>query len=312
MEKELNIQIFRDKLESIYSELIIYSNRIKPILDELEIRTSLMLPKPKDHYWKNLPKEEQIAAEQFSKEIIELIRKIIPFIKRSPLVSDADLHELSLKTKKIRAALYLRFFQYNDPEILHDEGVVMGFSPANQTEDTPIDVAEALNIIEDSFSSIYKIIDLVVPGEGSDATISIQSQKLKKYRPNTAFIMMWMDSSKSELDDVNDTIKEVFISFGITALRADDIEHEDLITKRILDEIETSEFLIADLTGERPSVYYEVGYAHSLGKRVILFRKRDTELHFDLSVHNCPEYKNLGELKKKLTNRLKHILNQIQ
>jgi hypothetical protein len=41
-----------------------------------------------------------------------------------------------------------------------------------------------------------------------------------RYHANTAFVMMWMDASQPELDDVRDTVQDVFGRFGIN-----DIEH---------------------------------------------------------------------------------------
>lgn len=131
-----------------------------------------------------------------------------------------------------------------------------------------------------------------------------------KIKRDIAFVIMPIDPERPELVDVLDAIKNVCREFEIKAYRADEIEHQDVITKIVLAEIRECEYLIADLSDERPNVYYEVGYAHAMNKRPILFRRAGTKLHFDLAVHNVPTYKNIAELRELLRRRFEAILGR--
>ena len=190
------------------------------------------------------------------------MRQIARAVRNTPLASEADQREVMTGTKTMRAALLLREFDSWDTEVLHDEGTVLGVRRAGQSDDQPSPPHVASRTFSDWAHRLHAILDLVdvLPDSGylQEGGLS----ETVRYRPSSAFIMMWMDKSKPELIDVSDAVKEVFNQFGIRAVRADDIEHEGLITERILTEIKTAEFCFADLSGARPNVYYEVGYAH--------------------------------------------------
>lgn len=243
--------------------------------------------------------------------LAKLVFKIIETSKSSPLVSEVDHGDLSVALKEMLAALRFRSYRHWGTHVLNDEDRVLGVGRAGQ-EENACGFSDAKEEFRGGAAKVNRIMGLIFPSDTPVATALARSESpgIKKTRRNSAFIMMWISKDHPELEDVKDCIKDVFKRFGIDAVRSDEIEHSGVITERILDEIATSEFLIADLTGERPSVYYEVGYAHALGQRPILYRKAGSHLHFDLAVHNCPEYNNLADLRQKLEARLSVLTNK--
>ena len=65
-------------------------------------------------------------------------------------------------------------------------------------------------------------------------------------------------------------IKPIVASFHMKCLRIDEVQNSGKITDQILEAIAESKYIIADLTGERPNCYYESGFAHALGKELVL------------------------------------------
>ena len=262
----------------------------------------------RDHFWVELPAPVREEAGKLVERLLALAGPIADAVRNASLASEADQRDVMTGTKALRAALLLRQFHSWTAEVLHDEGTVLGVQPAGQSDDDPSPPEIARRSFADWAGKTGDILDLVAASHGlGPVGREALPTAPARYRPGTAFIMMPMDKSQV---DVADTIKQVFEQFDVRAVRADDIEHEEQITPRILGEIKTAEFLFADLTGGRPNVYYEVGYAHVLKLRVNLYRKAGTGLHFDLAGYNCPEYQNLRDLREKLTRRLEELTNR--
>lgn len=125
---------------------------------------------------------------------------------------------------------------------------------------------------------------------------------------NIAFIMMSISATDPTLEDALSAIKRATAQHGIEAVRVDEIEHSKKITDVILEKLRGSRFLVCDISTERPNVYYELGFAHGIGKEVILTAREGTTLHFDIKDYNVIFYKNYSELEFRVAKRISETI----
>lgn len=311
MANQLEIETMVPSFKQLCTDIERYFDKAEASLKGIE-REDKWLPYERefDFYWNELPAELRQESEDIVARLIKTFGTIGRLLRKALLVSEADQQDIVVATKTMRAAILLRKYTYWTTEIINDEDRLLGVTPPGQSENKPVPPEIARRYFAEWKNKTISILELVNVSSDLDQPQGTEALSSVRYRPNTAFIMMWMDNNIPELIDIADAVKQVFGQFGIRAVKADDIEHDGIITTRIINEIKTSEFCFADLTGERPNVYYEVGYAHAIGRSVILYRKKGTGLHFDLAGYNCPEYENIRDLKQKLVHRLGQITNR--
>ena len=117
-------------------------------------------------------------------------------------------------------------------------------------------------------------------------------------------------------DDVQDkysAIKDECAKFGLKAKRVDQNVGSGFIIKEITELIEQAEFIIFDLTQERPNVYYELGYAHGVGNEpleILLIAKEGTKIHFDIAPMRIQFYKTTEHLRSIVAMSLKEMIKK--
>lgn len=103
-------------------------------------------------------------------------------------------------------------------------------------------------------------------------------------------------------------IKPACESANFTALRVDEVKGVYNINKKIIENIFSSDAIIADLTGSNPNVFYEMGVAHAIGNKTIMIIQRKEKVPFDVSTYHAIHYEQsesgLQELKTNIAEFL--------
>jgi hypothetical protein len=96
---------------------------------------------------------------------------------------------------------------------------------------------------------------------------------------------------------------------GLVAKRVKDVQGDYRITDKIIDMIQKARFVVADLSNERPNVYFELGYSRGIGKRVVTIARTGTLIHFDVKDWNFLNYQDSRILEGDLRRRFEYELN---
>jgi nucleoside 2-deoxyribosyltransferase len=126
-----------------------------------------------------------------------------------------------------------------------------------------------------------------------------------------AFVLMPFDHRFDDIYKLG--IKDIAEKLGITAERVDEqIFHKENILDRIYSQINIADFIIADMTGRNPNVFYEIGFAHAKGKICLLLTSNADDIPFDLKHHRHVIYGNsIQNLRQSLEIELVAIKSEV-
>src|SRR5258708_22404496 len=119
-----------------------------------------------------------------------------------------------------------------------------------------------------------------------------------------AFVLMPFDPAFDDIYKLG--IKPACDAGGAYCERVDEQMYEEQTLDRIYNQIQKADILVADMTGRNANVFYEVGYAHGLGRNVVMLTQIGDDIPFDLRHFPHIVYGNsISKLKADLVKKIK-------
>lgn len=125
------------------------------------------------------------------------------------------------------------------------------------------------------------------------------------------FIFVLMPFEKKFDDIYAFGIREAAEAAGAYAERLDEQIFTKSMLERIFNQINKADVIVADMTARNPNVFYEVGYAHALGKTVILLTQDSDDIPFDLKHRQHTVYQgSIKDLRESLEPKLRWAIER--
>jgi hypothetical protein len=132
----------------------------------------------------------------------------------------------------------------------------------------------------------YQILNRLVGNWSADAVEAFAKDVLslvERLILSTEVFVIMSFAQKGHLKDAYNTFCRVCKDYNFHAFKVDDhFDANQRIIVSIIEAIQRCAFIIADVSDPRPNVYYELGYAQALGKKVITTAYEGTVLPFDI------------------------------
>ena len=129
---------------------------------------------------------------------------------------------------------------------------------------------------------------------------------MSKYK---AFVIMPFGSDFNDVYKLG--IKATAKECDVDAKRLDDDFFDTNMVEEIYKKINDADFIISDMTGRNPNVFYEVGYADAKNKLILLLTQNVNDIPFDFKQRLHIEYSDVSSLKEKLKNKIEWAKNEI-
>lgn len=137
----------------------------------------------------------------------------------------------------------------------------------------------------------YKVLDMWIDANNY-LEVAIQRILSDNYTEKDHFFMVMPFGNVTRnhfyQNDIRDYLQK---ELQVSVFRADNFTETDVIVDTIFREIEKSEFIICDITEANKNVFFELGYAFALNKKIIYLLEKDIpHQFFDISHIRRIEY----------------------